>query len=253
MKELTRRNWHEWIERTDLTWTNWNEWMETHEVTLYELKRMNWNEVNWNAVNYHDWLEMNELKRMNWTEWMTWMNWHEWIYMNEVNWNECSWHRMNWNEMTWKRMNLPKVPRTPQFLTISMWNPALATVSCALCRLHLQKVPKKASVFFTIFMWNRALATLSCTCCRPLSGSSRETAETETLQRQPRTATLPEETQGFAPESVFSREFTRSRSLTLLNYFMMMWLTWWLRWWCSCHDGETASHWETSVIWKFLN
>ena len=53
-------------------------------------------------------------------------------------------------------------------------------------------------------------------------GSSRATAETETLQRRPATATLPEKTQGFAPESVFKREFTRSRSLALLNYFMMM-------------------------------
>ena len=29
----------------------------------------------------------------------------------------------------------------------------------------------------------------------------------------------------FCAESVFSREFTRSRSLAFLNYFMMMWLT----------------------------
>ena len=29
----------------------------------------------------------------------------------------------------------------------------------------------------------------------------------------------------FAPESVFSRGFTRSLSLALLNYFVMMWLT----------------------------
>jgi len=31
-------------------------------------------------------------------------------------------------------------------------------------------------------------------------------------------ATLPEKIQGFAPESVFKPEFTRSRSLTLPNY-----------------------------------
>ena len=45
----------------------------------------------------------------------------------------------------------------------------------------------------------------------------------------------PKKTQGFASESVFSREFTRSRSLTpqLLDddvIDIMMWLTWWLRW-----------------------
>ena len=44
--------------------------------------------------------------------------------------------------------------------------------------------------------------------------SSRETAETETLLRRPRTATLPAKTQGFAPASVFKPEFTRSRSHT---------------------------------------
>ena len=32
----------------------------------------------------------------------------------------------------------------------------------------------------------------------------------------------PKKTKGFAPESVFSREFTLSRSLTLPNYLMMM-------------------------------
>ena len=91
-------------------------------------------------------------------------------------------------------------------------------------------------------------------------GSRRAPAETETRQRQPRTATLPEKTQGFAPESVFSREFMRSRALTLPNYLylLMMWLTWWcgwwrLRWWCGCHDGETASHGQSSVTWKFPN
>ena len=51
---------------------------------------------------------------------------------------------------------------------------------------------------------------------------SRETADTDTVQRRPRAATLPEKTQGLAPENVFSREFTRSQSLTLPNYLMMM-------------------------------
>ena len=43
----------------------------------------------------------------------------------------------------------------------------------------------------------------------------------------------PKKTQGFAPKRVFSREFTRSRSLTLPNYLMMMWIDMmmWLPWW----------------------
>ena len=36
-----------------------------------------------------------------------------------------------------------------------------------------------------------------------------------------------------------SREFTRSRSLTLPNYLMMIWLTWW----CGCHDD-----WDDDVF-----
>ena len=110
-------------------------------------------------------------------------------------------------------------------------------------------------------LWiNRALATVSCAFCRPLCGSRPAPAETETFQRRPRTATLPEKMEGFSPESLFSRELTHSWLLTLPNYMMMMmmmmmmmWLTWWLRWWCGCHDGETASLWQSSVTRKFPN
>ena len=45
-------------------------------------------------------------------------------------------------------------------------------------------------------------------------------------------ATIPVKTQGFAPENVFTREFTRSQTLSLPNYLMTR-LTWWCRW----HDG----------------
>jgi hypothetical protein len=59
-------------------------------------------------------------------------------------------------------------------------------------------------------------------------------------------ATVTEKIQGFAPESVFKPEFTRSRFLTLPNYFhhdvvaMMI----------ANHHGEKASH-DTFVIRKF--
>ena len=154
-----------------------------------------------------------------------------------------------------------------------IWNRALCTVSRAFCRPHcrphLQKGVRGCQFFmifhvkssslyslvhilstsssksgprlpvFMIFVWNRALCTVSCTFCRPLSGSRRATVETETLERRPWTATLPEKTQGFVPETVFSREFTRSRSLTLPNYSQMLWLTWW----CGWHDD-----WDGDVV-----
>ena len=48
-------------------------------------------------------------------------------------------------------------------------------------------------------------------------------------------ATIPVKTRGFATESVFTREFTRFRTVTL-PYYLMMGLTWW----CGWHDGVNA-------------
>ena len=136
--------------------------------------------------------------------------------------------------------DLPKALWSPQFFAICMWNRAVATVSCTFFRPHLPKVLRPWQ-FFAIFMWNRALATVLCTFCRPhlakvlrpwqflnIFWSSCETAETKTLVRRPRMAILLEKTRGFAPESLFKTEFTRSGSLTLPNYVMILW--------CGCHD-----------------
>jgi hypothetical protein len=136
--------------------------------------------------------------------------------------------------------DLPKALWSTQFFAICMWNRAFATVSCTFFRPHLPKVLRPWQ-FFTIFMWNRALATVLCTFCRPylakvlrpwqflnIFWSSCETAETKTLVRRPRMAILLEKTRGFAPESPFKTEFTRSGSLTLPNYVMILW--------CGCHD-----------------
>ena len=68
-------------------------------------------------------------------------------------------------------------------------------------------------ICLTIFMWNRALATVECTFCRPHLEKVARTRQTRP------------------------------------NYLMMMWLTLW----CGCHDGETASHWQSSVTRKFPN
>ena len=192
-KELTWINWKEWIDMKELTWSNWNTWLETHELIW-----MTWNEwidmseLKW--VTWQDWLEMNEFN-----EWIELNEWNEWIEMNDLTW-------MNWNE--WTETN---------------------DLRWMICRPHLQKVARSCQ-FFAIFVLNPALATVSCTFCRPLSGSRRATAETPSSSdpRHPPTATLPEKEPGIAPESVFSSEFTCSRSLP--KYFMMMRLTWWCGW-----------------------
>ena len=74
-------------------------------------------------------------------------------------------------------------------------------------------------------MWNRVLATVSLAFCRPLSGSSRETVETDTLQRRPRAATWPEKT-GFCTR-VFSSVNSR---VPARSHFPTTW------WWCDWHD-----------------
>ena len=52
--------------------------------------------------------------------------------------------------------------------------------------------------------------------------------------------------QGFASESVFSREFTCFRTVTLPNYLMMSgWLMMWWTWWYECYP------WPSSVVRKF--
>ena len=67
---------------------------------------------------------------------------------------------------------------------------------------------------------SRALAAVSCTSCQHLCQKRPATAETQTLFVTP-AATIPVKTQGFAPESVFTRKFTCSRTLSLLNYLMI--------------------------------
>ena len=60
--------------------------------------------------------------------------------------------------------------------------------------LTLFSISAKRHIFLTSLIWNRALATVvyACTFCRPLSGSRRETAETETLQQRLRRAASPD-------------------------------------------------------------
>jgi hypothetical protein len=66
--------------------------------------------------------------------------------------------------------------------------------------------------------------------CRSMSGGNAE------LIGNPG-ATIPWKTQSFAPESAFTREFTRFQTLSLPNYLMMG-----FSWWCGWHDGVSAGH-----------
>ena len=54
-------------------------------------------------------------------------------------------------------------------------------------------------------------------------------------------------TQGFAPDSVFKPELTRSQSLTRPNYLMMMWLPW-----CGGHD-DVVGQWQSSSRYSLVH
>ena len=69
--------------------------------------------------------------------------------------------------------------------------------------------------------------------------SSPATAETETLLRRSQEPHYPQKMQGFAPESVFTREFTRFWTVI---YTSQLCDDGWLTWWCGQHDGVNAKH-----------
>ena len=101
------------------------------------------------------------------------------------------------------------------------------------------KSAKCPSVFFWFLMWNRALAY---SLVHILSTTFRIEAR-NCGNRDPPAATtdshFTRKNTGFCVRELFSRECTRSRSLTLPNYLMMMWLTWW----CGWHDD-----WDDDVV-----
>ena len=111
--------------------------------------------------------------------------------------------------------------RDLQFLSVFMCNRALGTVWCAFCRPpHLPKVPRdRPSVFFYILKCksrSHYSPVMSCALfVDNFAGSSPAAAETETLLRRPQEPHYTKKAQGFAPESVFTREVTLSRSVTL--------------------------------------
>ena len=230
MNELKRMNWNEWIDMNDLWSSSWKS-----GKTIIFLDNLMWSTTWWRCGRQMKFCSRfsrartlsTSLSTSSSKSWKKPVRFSRFLCVIELSLQS----RAHFDNLIFKKW------KTYCF-TFFLCNRALATVSLTFCRSHLQKVSRSGQ-FLTILLWNRALATVSCRFCRPLSGSRRATTETDSLQSQPRTATLPEKTEGFAPGSVFSREFTRSRSLTLPNYLMMVWLTWW----CGWHDD-----WDDDVV-----
>ena len=96
----------------------------------------------------------------------------------------------------------------------------LSPQSCArFADLMFQSAP--ASSFFYISKCKSSSQQFCALFANNFPRSSRGTAETETYPSATPGATLPKKTQGFAPESGFTCEFTRFRTVTLPNYLIM--------------------------------
>ena len=104
--------------------------------------------------------------------------------------------------------------------------------------LIFQKCSEHGSYLKNILaVWsaNRALNMVSCTFCQQLSLiEARAPWKQRPYFRDPRSHHTRKNT-AFAPESVFTRDFTRFRTFQLLN-------DGWLTWWCGRHDGVNANH-----------
>jgi hypothetical protein len=141
-------------------------------------------------------------------------------------------------EQRWQWGRFRATPSIVFFFAVFMWGRALATVWCTFCWPHLPKVLLTGH-FWTSFTWNRALATVWCTFCRAhllkVLRAPHSPLDFE-LQSElsPQYATVlctstfadqranPKKTQGFAPESVVTRDITRSRTVTLLTWTIMI-------------------------------
>ena len=129
----------------------------------------------------------------------------------------------------------------------------LRFISCTILPTSSSKSAPNVTIFSTVWSTNWALATVLYPFCPQLSHSEARTrGNRDPTSATPR-ATLPKKTQGFRPDSVFTREFTRSGTVTLLYtastcellLFIML-----LRWWW--HDDQTGPG-HSSVTRKFSN
>ena len=239
-------NWHEGIETNDLKRMNWNEWID-----MKQLSRPNWAE--WTTWLILEWIDMNELKRMTWNRWietneLRWMNWNEAIDSNELNWmnemTELTW--MNWHE--WIETNALKPMTWHEWIEMNDWT-----------GMNCQKCFETLSFFLRFYVKPSARYSL----VHILSTTSRIEARNRRNRDPPAATTDSHFTRkksiGFCARDCFQpwiHTLPTAPTSQLLDddvIGMMMWLTWWLRWWCGCHDGETASHWQSSVSRKFPN
>ena len=251
VNDLKWMNWHEWIE-------NWNEWMEMKQLT-----RMNWTEwIKWIELSSsNDWVAMNELTyKMEKTLSFSFLC-DQLLDDNVVDiWNRA----LATVSCTFCQPHFQKTKKPSVFDHIFVKSSSRYSLVHILSTSSSKSGPRRSVLIIyeislqshahfvnLIFKkWFQAVSFLRFLCEIELSLQARahfvdHFPDRAAHPRKQRPSSgdhgrplYPKKTQGFAPESVFSRAFTRSRSLTFPNYLMMMWLAWW----CGWHD------WDDDVV-----
>ena len=174
----------------------------------------------WINGRINEW--MNEWMSEWVNEWMNeWM--HEWMNARMHVWNRTP-VTVSW---AFTRPHLPKVLRLWHFFQGFVSQIELSLLSRA---PFADLIFQKCSESFTFLTVQIELSLKSCA----LFVDNLPIEERTCGNRDPTSATTAATItrKGFAPEGVFKPEFTRSQSLALPNYLMMLWLQWW-------HDDVT--------------
>ena len=181
---------------------------------------------------------------------LTWRNWHEWIETNELKWMNSN-ERIERNDLS---TSSSKSGKTFHFFDLCGIELSLQS-RADFVDLIFKKCSEPVSVWrflseIELSLQSRAHFVDHC----PDRGvQPRKQRPSSGDHGQP----LYLKNAGFCARECFQpwiHAFPIAHTSQLLDddvIDMMMWLTWWLRWWCGCHDGETASHWQSSVTQKF--
>ena len=123
----------------------------------------------------------------------------------------------------------------PQLFTLFMWKWDLATVWCTFCRPHFPKVLCTPQFFENLKCKPSSRYSPVHFLSTTLPDRGAKPRKRKSYFGDPRSHFTRTKTQGSAPESIFTREFTRFRTFTLPYYLMMGgWLMMWLIWWWEC-------------------
>ena len=262
MNEFKWMNWHEWIETNELKRMNWKKWLcqphlekvgrnpsvfydfyvksSSHYIHVHILSTSSSKSGKKSSV-FDDFYVINYLMTI-WSTDETALSLQSRAHFVDLIFKKWSdtvsflffYVKPSSRYSLVRILSTSSLKRNEQFFTIFMWHRALATLSCTFCRPYLQKRKKAFSLLRFLYDIELSLQSRA-HFVDHFPGSRRATAETETLQRRPQTATSPKKHRVLRPRvfsAVNSRIPDRSHFPMMMWLIdMMMWLTWWLRWW----------------------